>query len=79
MSVCPFYSSSFGIPEGYAGAGAGDNNLIEDVIREIFSKADVDNTGLLSQDEFVNMLQSNELGLFLSEEEILQIAGHFDT
>lgn len=69
---------SFQIPEGYNSASGGESNLIEDVIREIFEKADLSKTGTLSQEDFVRMLQSNELGLFLSEEEILQIAGYFD-
>ena len=68
---------SFQTPEGYTTEG-GESNLIEDVIREIFAKADIDQTGYLSRDEFIRMLQSHELGLVLTESDIIQVESTFD-
>ncbi|XP_065186290.1 restin homolog [Sycon ciliatum] len=69
--------ASFQTPEGYTTEG-GESNLIEDVIREIFAKADIDQTGYLSRDEFIRMLQSHELGLVLTESDIIQVESTFD-
>lgn len=62
MNTC-----SYSVPRGYNDE---EVDLFEDMIYEVFVAADTRKKGYLSQEQFVQLLQSESLGLALTDKDL---------
>ncbi|XP_065913285.1 myosin heavy chain, striated muscle-like isoform X2 [Dysidea avara] len=63
--------------QGRTSAAAQQVDLLEDIVAGIFQAADVTQQGFLTRDDYIQLLQSERLGHF-STDDLMQYLAHFD-
>ncbi len=59
-------------------SAAEELDIFASTIENLFQSADVENKGYITRDEFSKLLQSEQMAVYLSHEDMLQMQQYFD-